>query len=186
MLKLSQSINLMINNLPIIIDQYQYSLFSKIVQKLMYNRLLNYINDNKILVDNQYGFREGHSTYMALRRMVNNISEWLDDKNYWLGLLIDLSKAFDTINHKLLFTKLNYNGITEIALQWFADYLTNRLQYVSINNKNSNMLPVECWVPQGSILEPLLFLIFINDIANSSKLLDFITFADDTNIFFLI
>ena len=149
----------------------------------MYNRVLNYVNDYKILVDNQYSFREGHSTYMALLGMVKNISEGLDDKNYLLGLFIDLSKAFDTVNHKLLITKLNHYGVRGIALQWFADYLTNRLQYVSINNKNSNMLPVECGVPQGSILGPLLFLIFINDIANSSKRLDFIMFADDTDIF---
>ena len=88
--------------------------------------MLNYINDNKILVDIQYGFREGHSTYMALLRMFNNISQGLDDKNYSLGLFIDLSKAFDTVNHKLLITKLNYYGIRGIALQWFADYLTNR------------------------------------------------------------
>jgi hypothetical protein len=149
----------------------------------MYNRLLNYLNVDDVLVDNQYGFRENHSTSLALIRMVNNISEELDNKNYSLGLFIDLSKAFDTVDHKLLIKKMYHYGVRGISLDWFTDYLANRTQYVSLNSVNSKLLPVTCGVLQGSILGPLLFILFINDIVSTSKLIDFIMFADDTNLF---
>ena len=96
---------------------------------------------------------------------------------------MDLSKAFDTLNHEILLYKLNYYGIRGITLSWFKSYLSHRSQFVVCNNCSSPKLPITCGVPQGSILGPLLFLIYINDIINSSSKLSYILFADDTNIF---
>ena len=95
---------------------------------------------------------------------------------------MDLSKAFDTLNHDILLKKLEVYGIRGVTLSWFSDYLSNRQQYVDFNGKSSNLLSINCGVPQGSILGPLLFLLYINDIINSTPFLSFILFADDTNI----
>jgi hypothetical protein len=95
-----------------------------------------------------------------------------------------LSKAFGTIDHKILFDKLTYYGIRGLALDWVKSYFSNRLQFVQFNNYCSNANNIRCGVPQGSILGPLFFLIYINDIIHVSKILDFVLFADDTNIFF--
>ena len=98
-------------------------------------------------------------------------------------MFIDLSKAFDTINHERLFIKLEHYGFRGLALEWLKDYLFNRRQYVVFNNYSSSIQKISCGVPQGSILGPLLFLLYINDIVNCSKLLHFKLFADDTNLF---
>lgn len=150
----------------------------------MYNRLLNYLDINNILVKNQYGFRKQHSTFMALLKLVDEISEHMDVKNHSVGIFIDLSKAFDTIDHNLLLIKLHRYGIRGTALDWLKSYLSNRTQYVNVDNTDSELLNIKCGVPQGSILGPLLFIIYINDIVNSSKIANFIMFADDTNLFF--
>ena len=97
---------------------------------------------------------------------------------------IDLSKAFDTVNHNILIRKLEHYGIRGVALQWFLNYLSNRKQYVYYNNVSSSLQGITCGVPQGSILGPLLFILYVNDIENCSSLLNFILFADDTNIFY--
>ena len=101
-----------------------------------------------------------------------------------LGLFIDLSKAFDTVDHKILLEKLEIYGLRGNVLDWFSSYLANRKQYVSHNNINSKPLSIRCGVPQGSILGPLLFLLYINDLCNISHLLQKKLFADDTNLFY--
>ena len=99
-------------------------------------------------------------------------------------MYIDLSKAFDSLDHTVLLYKLEHYGVRSVPLIWFKNYLTNRRQFTSINGTKSNTLPLTCGVPQGSILGPLLFLIYANDVINTTKLLRFILYADDTNILF--
>ena len=116
--------------------------------------------------------------------MFNKISKAIEDREYAIGIFVDLSKAFDTINHSILLDKLKHYGVRGVAWEWFRDYLSNRKQYVCFNNALSSQMNITCGVPQGSILGPLLFILYVNDIVNCSKVLYFILFADDTNIFY--
>ena len=158
--------------------------FSKFLERIVYKRLDSFLNKYKILSCNQYGFRKNHSTSYALIQLYDKLSNAIDQGKVTLGLFIDLSKAFDTVNHDILLAKLEFYGVRGAALQWFKSYLSGRSQFVQYNGYKSSLKYVECGVPQGSILGPLLFLIYINDLCNVSKALDFILFADDTNIFF--
>ena len=112
------------------------------------------------------------------------IKNTLDNKRFGCGIFLDLQKAFDTVNHEILLNKLEHYGIRGIALTWFRSYLSNREQYVSVNGYNSKNLNVTCGVPQGSVLGPLLLLIYINDTPNTSSKFAFYLFADDTSIYF--
>ena len=120
---------------------------------------------------------------MALLNIMDEISVEMNNRNYSIGIFLDLSKAFDTVDHNILLKKLEIYGIRGTALKWFSSYLSCRTQFVSIGDAISNPSNIKCDVPQGSVLEPLLFIIYINDINKSSNLLKFILYADDTNVF---
>ena len=150
------------------------SCFSKILERIMYNRLYQYLTENKILYPKQFGFQTGHSTEHAIVQLVDQTLESFEYNKYTLGVFIDLSKAFDTVDHSILLKKLELYGVTDRNYSWFKNYLSNRKQFIQINNEeNTELEIITCGVPQGSILGPLLFLL----------LLDPIMYADDTNLF---
>ena len=156
---------------------------SKVFEKLLYQRLLSFVNTHNILYAFQFGFRALHSPGIALIMLVDKISRALEEGDYVLGLFLDFSKAFDTVNHDILFKKLQYYGIQGTTLDLFKSYLSNRYQYVEYNGAASRKANIVCGVPQGSILGPLLFLIYINDLAHASSEIFSILFADDSNLF---
>lgn len=157
--------------------------FSKILEKLFAHRLENFMESQNLLNDQQYGFRSNRSTSMAVMELIDKISTKTENKEYTVGLFIDLKKAFDTIDHRLLLRKLNRYGIRGVANSWLKQYLKNRTQYVQIKNNKSELMRVTCGVPQGSVLGPKLFILYINDICNVSRKMDCVLFADDTNLF---
>ena len=132
-----------------------------------------------MLYNKQFGFQKGHSTDIA--QLADQIHEMFNKNIYRLGVLIDVFKAFDTVNHKILLKTLLHYGIKNKSLDWFTCYLSNRKQFIGYNvNSKSTLLDIVCGVPQGFILGPLLFFLYINDLPQASKLLNPIMFADDT------
>ena len=158
--------------------------FSKILENIYHSRLMAFIDSNQILYKSQYGFRKQMSTSLAIIELVEEITNSLDNHESTVGVFIDLKKAFDTVDHGILIEKLYHYGIRGIANKWIGSYLMNRYQYVNINGTNSDYMNVLCGVPQGSILGPILFILYINDMCNVSTLLKPILFADDTNLFY--
>lgn len=158
------------------------SCFSKIYEKVMHKKLTTFLEQNKILFKSQYGFRALHSCEHALLEAQNHLNTALDKKQIAALLLIDFSKAFDMVDHNILLNKLEHYGIRGNFLSWFRSYLIGRKQYVNVNNTDSERLDLNYSVPQGSILGPVLFIIYINDLPNISSLANFVFFADDANI----
>ena len=155
---------------------------SKIFEKVAYNQLYNYFKQNKLFYDCQYGFRDEHSTELTSLELIDRILLDLDKKKNPVTVYMDLSKAFDTLDHKILLHKLKFYGINGLELAWFNSYLSDRVQYVEIGNAKSSYMPLNTGVPQGSIIGPLLFLIYMNDIPESTTYFDFILYADDTSL----
>jgi len=156
---------------------------SKLFERVVYNRLVEFIEKHSILSECQFGFRKKHSTEHCVTLLVDNICKAMDNGNNFVGIFLDLSKAFDTVNHKILLDKLEHYGIRGNTLQWIKHYLTNRKQFVEYNGYKSSLTDIVCGVPQGSILGPLLFLFYINDLPSVSNQLSSLMFADDTNMF---
>lgn len=155
---------------------------SKIFERIMHTQLLKYFTDNNLFFSNQYGFRPSHSTEHAIVEFVDRLLDGMNSSHIPLSVYIDLSKAFDTLDFDILLGKLSFYGVQNIALNLLSDYLHNRKQYVDFNGNISKSGLIHTGVPQGSILGPLLFLIYINDLSYSSKFFHFISYADDTTL----
>ena len=156
----------------------------KLIEKLLRKRLYSFLDQSKHFFGSQVGFRPHHSTNHALIIITKHIRSALDKNNFTCGVFLYFQKAFDTVNHGILLSKLSYYGVRGIAHDLFKSYLTNRKQHTIINGVSSSVLSITHGVPQGSVLGPLLFLIYINDLNHVVTLSTMYHFADDTNLLY--
>ena len=156
------------------------------MEKVVHKRLYDYLSKKKLLYPNQYGFRPRHSTINAVTEFSTDTIEAMANKSTNLAIFLDLSKAFDTISHSILIEKLRYYGIRGLPLKWFQSYLSNRKQFVRLNNIDSQKCDSNLYgVPQGSVLGPLLFILYTNDLHKALTHCKRIQFADDTTIYII-
>ena len=158
--------------------------FNRIFEKLVLKGMESFLEQNNLLSPSQYGFRKTLSAQHAILDIVSTIQTNMDKRLFSCGVFIDLKKAFDTVDHKILLHKLDHYGFRGVINKWFSSYLQGRIQTTQIDLYTSARKDTTCGVPQGSVLGPLLFLIYINDIQDSSEKLKFFLFADDTNILY--
>ena len=154
----------------------------KFLEKLMYKRLYTFLNKNNVIYNLQFWFRQQYSTSHALINITENIRKTLDDGNIGCGVFVDLQKAFDTVDHKILLAKLNHYRIRGVSNDWFKSYLANCNQYISINGYESGLVTLNCGIPQGCVLGLFLFLLYVNDLNRAIKFCKVHHFADDTNL----
>ena len=163
--------------------RYNYFLqFQTFFERVAFDQLYDYLISNGLLYESQYGFRKYHSTELAALEFTDRIKQEMDAKKIPFSVFLDLSKAFDTLDHTISLTKLHYYGVRDTALNWFKSYLFKRTRYFECNGRSSSIREIETGVPQGSILGPLLFIIYMNDIHTVSDNLNFILYADDTTL----
>src|SRR4051812_11698029 len=158
------------------------NIFNKLLEKIVYKRVYNFWDKNGVLYKYQFGFRKGFSTSLALMEVMDYCYKNIDEGYKVLGIFFDLQKAFDTVDHGILLSKLYNYGIRGLMYNWFQDYLRDRKQYTVVNSVQSLHGDINCGVPQGSVLGPLLFLIYVNDICNVISEHNLKLFADDTNL----
>ena len=156
---------------------------SKVFEYVIFDQLMTFLTDNKLFCMEQFGFRPGHSTELAALRLVDHLTTEMDNSNVPTNIYIDLSKAFDSLNHSILLKKLNHYGISGCSHKLFCSYLSDRSQYVDFNGQMSTEMPISTGVPQGSVLGPLLFLIYINDLPLVSNIFTMLMYADDTTLY---
>ena len=156
--------------------------FSKLLERIMNNCLYIFLLENNILYQKQFGFQNAHSTEHAILQLVNRITEAFSQAKNTLGIFIDLFQAFDTVNHNVLLQKLKAYVIQSGNLKWFRNYFSNRKQFISYGDFKAEMKIAKCGVTQGSIQGLLLFLIFVNDLNSTTKVLDLVLIVDDTNL----
>ena len=158
------------------------SALSKIFERCILDQLIFHFNTENILLSNQFGFRAGKTTTDCLADLVDDITKAIDEGSYAVSIFLDLSKAFDTVNHSTLLFKLDLYGIRAGENQWFKSYLSKRKQKVFVNGVESNFYLLESGVPQGSILGPFLFIVYINDMVRATNYFTVRLFADDTSL----
>ena len=185
-MKIAKVIPLFKKDDPHVLDNYRpislLPALSKVLEKVVFIQIYDYFDKNGLFYKNQYGFRKIHSTELASLEITDIISENMDHGKLPLSIFLDLSKAFDTLDHTILLDKLKYYGLNNVALNWFNSYLSGRTQYVDFDNVSSQTRTIDTGVPQGSILGPLLFIIYMNDIHIASDKFHAILYADDTNL----
>ena len=156
------------------------SVFDKIFERLICHKLVDFLEKKNILYKFQFGFRKSHSTTLALIELTDNIRQLIDEGNIVLSLFVDFTKAFDTVDHEILLEKIQHYGIRGHSHNFFKSYLTNRSQFTCVNGSQSEIGKITCGVPQGSVLGPILFLIYINDLYRCVDECTTRLFADDT------
>ena len=155
----------------------------KVIEKIVHNRLISHLEEHDILDSRQGGFRKNHSTTDTSVNFVDDIYRAMNTGEITIAVFIDLRKAFDTVNHNILNSKLHKYGIRNANLTWIKNYLTNREQQTLVNGSKSGSLPVTCGVPQGSVLGPLLFLVYVNNMSNVLSHANYCLYADDTVLY---